>query len=110
MSLTGIRRDGDLFVILLYATGLGAVSPAVATGERAPALPLSKTIVTPTVAIGGTAANVRYSGLAPGYLGLYQLNVLVPQGLPAGDLDVLIQIGGHAGNAVKLPVQAHAGP
>ena len=37
------------------------------------------------------------------------LNVLVPQSVPAGDLDVLLQIGENTGNTVKLPVQAHAG-
>jgi hypothetical protein len=35
--------------------------------------------------IRGTAANVSFSGLAPGFAGVYQLNITVPAGLPAGD-------------------------
>ena len=29
-------------------------------------------------------ATVTYSGLAPGYVGLYQINVRVPAGIPSG--------------------------
>jgi uncharacterized protein (TIGR03437 family) len=38
-----------------------------------------------TAAVGGQAATVTYSGLAPGFVGLYQVNVTIPTGLTAGD-------------------------
>ncbi|MGD0774771.1 MAG: SBBP repeat-containing protein [Candidatus Solibacter sp.] len=65
--------------IVIYATGLGAVSPQVAVGAAAPLTPLSQTTYTPKVLIGGVGGVVQFSGLAPGYAGLYQLNVVVPQ-------------------------------
>ncbi|MFB3777840.1 MAG: SBBP repeat-containing protein [Bryobacteraceae bacterium] len=105
-SLVGAElpaRRGE--VVLLYATGLGAVDPPVADGAPAPADPPSRTLTLPEVVIGGIPAEVQFSGLAPGYAGLYQLNVLVPAGVAAGDADVVITISGQASNAAKLPVQ-----
>ena len=39
----------------------------------------------PTATVGGVAAFVGFAGLAPGFIGLYQVNVQVPQGVAAGD-------------------------
>jgi len=76
--------------ILIYATGLGWVDPPVPTGTPAPVSPLSATVPTPIVMIGGAASNVQFSGLAPGFAGLYQLNVTIPK-IPAGTADLYIQ-------------------
>ncbi len=92
-------------VIVIYATGLGDVQPRPATGQPASASPLSRTVMTPTVTVGGASAEVLYSGLTPGFAGLYQVNVRVPQSAPAGNVDVVIQMGGQSSNAVKLPVR-----
>jgi uncharacterized protein (TIGR03437 family) len=69
-------RPGE--VILLYVTGLGAVSNPPATGAGAPDTPLSPTVIQTDVWIGGQKARVLFSGLAPRYVGLYQINVEVP--------------------------------
>ena len=45
-----------------------------------------------------------YSGLAPGFVGLYQINVQVDPAVPAGDQTLSVTAGGVASNAVKLPV------
>jgi uncharacterized protein (TIGR03437 family) len=72
--------------VSVYLTGLGAVSPTIADGAAGPTDPLA---TTPTGAIaayiGGVAATVGYSGLAPQLAGLYQINLTVPAGLTAGD-------------------------
>jgi uncharacterized protein (TIGR03437 family) len=92
--------------ISIYCTGLGAVSNQPATGIAAPAGPLSVTIATPTVTIGGIMAQVTFSGLAPGAVGLYQVNVQVPVGAPAGDaVPVTLSIGGVDSNTVTIAVQ-----
>ncbi|MBI3934969.1 MAG: hypothetical protein HY316_09780, partial [Acidobacteria bacterium] len=93
-------------VISIYATGLGAVTNPPPTGIAASASPLSRTIAQPTVRIGGVTALVIFSGLAPGYAGLYQVDVGVPLGAPAGDaVPVELSIGGTTSNTVTIAVQ-----
>jgi uncharacterized protein (TIGR03437 family) len=72
-------------VLIMYVTGLGTVTPSVATGAATPLAPLSKTTAGPYVCIGvqsdGTLESdylVDFSGLAPGFVGLYQINFTVP--------------------------------
>jgi uncharacterized protein (TIGR03437 family) len=92
--------------ISIYCTGLGAVSNQPATGIASPANPLSVTIATTAVTIGGIVAQVTFSGLAPGAVGLYQVNVQVPAGAPSGDaVPVILSIGGVASNTVTIAVQ-----
>jgi uncharacterized protein (TIGR03437 family) len=58
------------------------------------------------VTIGGVPANVSFSGLAPGYVGLYQVNAQVPAGLAANDaVPVVLQMGGTTSNAAAIAVQ-----
>ena len=90
-------------IVLVYCTGLGTVTPQPATGAGAPAS--SATTATPSVTIGGQKGVVSYSGLAPGFVGLNQINVQVPTGLSTGDQPVVIAIAGATSNSVLLPVQ-----
>jgi len=94
-------------VISLFVTGLGPVSPAVATGQAgATAEPLNRTVTNPTVLIGGVAAtNIQYSGLAPGLVGLYQLNVTIPQGTASGTAQVLVVTPAAASNPATIAIK-----
>ncbi len=90
----------------LFATGLGPVSPPVPTGTRAPITPLSSTPETPVVMIGGQQALVTFSGLAPTFFGLSQVNVRIPAGIPAASaVPVTIQIGGATRNTLPIGVR-----
>jgi len=92
-------------VVLIYCTGLGAVTNQPPTGWPAPSDPLARTIE-PTVTIGGVPATVQFSGLAPGYVGLYQVNAQVPAGSATGSaVPVVISIGGVQSNTVTMAVQ-----
>jgi len=91
-------------VIAIYATGLGAVNPPVATGAQASGANLSKVTATVTATIGGQPATVMFSGLAPGYAGLYQVNVVVPQ-LASGTYPLQISAGGVASNTASITVR-----
>ncbi len=71
--------------IQVYCTGLGTVTPAVPTGTGAPSTTLSTTDNTVTVSIDGAPLTVQFSGLAPTWAGLYQINVAIPSGLSSGD-------------------------
>jgi uncharacterized protein (TIGR03437 family) len=93
-------------IVLIYCTGLGAVTNQPATGSPAPSDRLAWTATTPTVTIGGAPANVQFSGLAPGYVGLYQVNAQVPAGSATGPtVPVSISIGGVASNTVTMAVR-----
>jgi uncharacterized protein (TIGR03437 family) len=92
--------------IQIYCTGLGAVTNQPATGSPALTAPLSWTTSVPTVVIGGAPANVSFYGLAPGFVGLYQINAQVPAGSAKGSaVPVTITIGGATSNTVTIAVQ-----
>jgi uncharacterized protein (TIGR03437 family) len=77
--------------IQVYLTGLGTVTPAVVDGTPGSATPPYNTTTNQIAAdVDGTTASVSFQGLAPGFAGVYQLNVKIPSGLSAGDhfLDV----------------------
>jgi uncharacterized protein (TIGR03437 family) len=70
--------------LVIYLTGLGPTSPAVGTGQPAPSSPLALTLTQPTVTLGGVKLPVLFSGLAPGLVGVDQINVSVPSNTPDG--------------------------
>ena len=91
--------------ISIYATGLGDVSNRPAAGAASPTSPLSYTVAAPEVTIGGVSAPVIFSGLAPGFVGLYQINVKVPDGVPTGaEVPTVLKIGGVASNAATIAI------
>jgi len=96
---------GDYLAI--YCTGLGAVSNTPADGAPAPSSPpLATTLTDPAVTIGGVPAVVSYSGLAPGLVGLYQVNVQVPANAPVGNaVNLAISVGSLTSNTVTVAVQ-----
>jgi uncharacterized protein (TIGR03437 family) len=77
----GSRPEATGGYLTIYATGAGVTSPAVGDGQAAPSTTLALAAGTTKVFIGGTEAQVVYSGLAPGLVGLWQINVAVPAGL-----------------------------
>jgi uncharacterized protein (TIGR03437 family) len=80
--------------LIIYATGLGAVIPAVADGAAPAPGTVTRTATTPTVLIGGVPANVLFSGLSADP-GVYQLNVTIPGGTPTGNaVSLQIQMNG----------------
>jgi uncharacterized protein (TIGR03437 family) len=85
---THAATAGD--ILILYATGLGAVTPAIANGANS-VDQLRSTNVTPTVMIGGVQAQVLFSGLTPQFTGVNQVNIVVPAGVTPGN-NVPIQI------------------
>ncbi len=65
--------------VILYATGLGPTDPSAATGAGGNAQePLSRLTYLPSVTVGERPAGVTFAGLAPGFVGVYQLNFVMP--------------------------------
>ena len=95
-------------VIAIFATGGGETNPPMLPGEPAPASgdPLILTRVQPTVTIGGVEARVLFSGMAPGYVGLWQINAEVPASVTPGPaVSLTITAGGVTSNTVTIPVE-----
>ncbi len=62
--------------ITLYGIGFGPVTPDTPAGQVVQGQSTLQNTL--QVSFGGVAAKVTYKGLTPGYLGLYQFNVVVP--------------------------------
>ena len=91
--------------ISIFATGLGAVDNRPVTGDVSPAGPLARTKTNPVVTIGGVEAGLTFSGLAPGFVGLYQVNAEVAAGTPTGDaVELVLSSGLVPSNAVTIAV------
>lgn len=82
--------------LYIYATGLGTVTPPVATGAAGPSKPLAFVTTPPTVTLGGVGLNVEYAGLAPGMVGVDLIEVKVEGRVPTG-LDVPLVINQGSG-------------
>jgi len=95
--------------IEIFSTGLGPVFNTPPSGAVTP--DGSSTLVfPPTVTIGGAAATVSFAGLAPGYVGLYQVNVQIPQAASVGNAVPLVLFAGTNANTVTLAVAPQAIP
>jgi uncharacterized protein (TIGR03437 family) len=70
--------------VVIYLTGMGQTNPAVPAGLSAPSEPLARSLVEPTVSIGGIEVPVTFSGLTPGEVGVYQINANVLRWVPTG--------------------------
>lgn len=101
-------RKGD--VLIIYASGLGAVGPRTGTGEASPGGPLAVGTFSVTglfVGSGGeVGAPVLFSGLAPGFVGVFQVNVQVPEDAPSGTVDLFLQSAGFGrSNAARIVIE-----
>jgi uncharacterized protein (TIGR03437 family) len=94
-------HPGDTLVI--YLTGLGQTNPAVPDGQPGPAGPLAVALNEPTVTLGGVGLTVAFAGMTPGEVGVYQINVTVPGGVPQG-LSIPLTIA-QAGASTSIPVR-----
>jgi uncharacterized protein (TIGR03437 family) len=94
---------GDTLVI--YCSGLGPVSPAIAAGSVAPVSPASATTNPVTVTTGGKSAHVSFAGLAPGYAGLYEVKAVVPSGVSGATVPVVLSVAGASSPAVTVAIQ-----
>jgi uncharacterized protein (TIGR03437 family) len=94
----------------IYSTGLGLSQASdgtqLADGVEAPASgnPLYQTVATTSVTIGGINAPVLFSGLAPGFVALSQVNVQVPENVPTGDaVSVVLTVTSKGAPPVSSP-------
>jgi uncharacterized protein (TIGR03437 family) len=106
-AFAGARPAARGEYVSIFCTGLGPVTNQPANGAAAVASPLSMTQSPPIVKVGGVEATVQFSGLAPGMVGVNQVNVQIPQNAPTGP-QVPLEIttpDGSASNPATIAVQ-----
>ncbi len=102
-SLGTPAKPGE--TILMYGVGFGTVSPSTLPGVITT---VSNTVTNPMqLTLGGTSASLAYDGLAPGYVGLYQFNVVVPSSLANSDAVPLTFRLGSSSNIQTLYTAVH---
>ena len=95
--LTSERPAAPGDYLEIYCTGLGPVEP------YEPGSPLEKTVHRPEITIGGVpATEIPFSGLAPGFVGLYQVNVQVPPDVAPGPQPLRMTVAGAEANEVTV--------
>ena len=96
--LTGAEPAPPGSVVQLFGTGQGVLTPELPPGEAAPASPLSETPTLPQVTLGGVPVTVEFSGAAPNFVGLWQINIRIPEeneNPPSGPaVPIIVTIGG----------------
>jgi uncharacterized protein (TIGR03437 family) len=109
MPVTDSNPARPLEIVTLFATGLGPVTNSPTTGQAAAAEPLSHTILTPEVFIGGSRAEIEsaawFSGLVPGFAGLYQVNFFIPFDVLPGPRGLVIHVGDRTSRVATVPVE-----
>jgi len=99
-------HSGDIIVV--YATGLGKTSPNTATGvlpkDGAQIVMLNDLKVT-IAGVTLDTSRILYAGLSPGFAGLYQINIALPDQLDA-DPEIRVTVGAQVSPAgLKLIVR-----
>ena len=93
-------------IIEIFAGGLGPVTDPPESGA-ASTLPVTETTNPPTVTVGGVTAPVLFSGLAPGFVGLYQVNARLPDDCAGGEsVPVVLTMGELPSNTVTVALEA----
>jgi uncharacterized protein (TIGR03437 family) len=91
--------------VSIYMTGLGSVVGTVGTGEAAPTSPAAPCQATVRVSLAGVEVIPTFAGLAPGFAGLYQVNIQVPPSLRAGIWPLKVTVSGTDSNQAQISVQ-----
>lgn len=91
--------------ITIYGVGFGVVTPNIPAGQT---VADSNTLALPLqISFGSTLATVPYSGLAPGFVGLYQFNVVVPNVADGDTVPLTVTLGGAAGTQTLFTAVKH---
>ena len=94
---------GDFLVF--YVSGLGQTRPPSETNTPA-TMPLPELINVPTISIGGRELTVLYGGLTVGFVGLYQINVQLPDDVMVGSaVPVVVTAGGRTSKVAVIPIR-----
>lgn len=106
LSLVTIANPADIgeALIVFYTGGGGLVDPGVPTGVLGPADPPAVITAETILRVAGVEAELSFTGYAPGFLGLYQTNFIVPEGIGCGTVSLALELSAVAGPNSVLPI------
>lgn len=84
---------------------MGATDVPLASGTASPLSPLAHPTIAPVLTLNGSSVPIYFTGLAPGFVGLYQMNFQVPASTGGGNVQLVVSQSGVASNLTILPVQ-----
>ena len=85
---------------------MGAVEGKAEAGDAGPDSPRAAARLPVRLTIGGKETAVSFAGMAPGLIGIYQIEASVPQSAPSGDLTpVILQIAGQTSPTVTMAIE-----
>jgi len=90
--------------VVAYLTGVGRLDQPVATGGPAPSDPLARPRGLVTATIDNQPVEIAFAGMTPGFVGLTQVNLKVPNMLP-GDYALVVMVDGLKSNAATITVK-----
>ena len=97
-------RQGQ--IVTVYATGLGVTDPPVSSGAGSPLDPLAQVKEEVSARVGGIVARVRFAGLTPGFVGLYQVSVEIPARVEPGlEVPLVLFQNGGPSNTVTVTIR-----
>jgi uncharacterized protein (TIGR03437 family) len=92
-------------IVILFATGQGVTRPPSITG-RATVEPYPQPVVSVRVSVAGKDAEILFAGLAPGTVGVLQVNVRLPAAIDEKTAGVLLTVGAATSqNGVQVSVR-----
>ncbi|HSP66295.1 MAG TPA: hypothetical protein VLN48_01130 [Bryobacteraceae bacterium] len=97
-------RPGE--TITLWVAGLGDVNPPVSDGVAPPIDPLSRAVHQPVMLVHGEEAKILFAGLAPGFPGVYIINLTIPSDVAPGDVYVDISLPDSYTSEAQIPIGA----
>jgi uncharacterized protein (TIGR03437 family) len=105
-SLVTIVNPADIGepLILFYTGGGGLVDPGVPTGVLGPADPPAVITAETILRVDGVEAELSFTGYAPSFLGLYQTNFIVPEGIGCGTVSLALELSAIAGPSSVVPI------
>ena len=92
-------------VLTVYMTGQGPLAPSLASGKAATTNPLVLAPLKAVAFVAGHEAVIDFLGMAPGLVGVLQLNMRPSHFTPSGDQLLIVNIGGHDSNVATISIQ-----
>ena len=103
ISQTSPAKPGEYIVMFLL--GMGSTDNPVTTGSPSPGSPLDRPLALPKLTLGGIDVPIAFAGLTPGFVGLYQINLQVPNVVVDGNLVLTVSQNSLISNTTILPVR-----